>query len=69
MTLRSTSGRVGATAFNGLTEIFSASANNRFEDNTYRVPDRRGTYWGWDGKALTWSQWRRYGHDGGGVVR
>jgi parallel beta-helix repeat protein len=69
MTLRSTSSRVGATAFNGLTEIFSASANNRFEDNTYRVPDRTGAYWGWDGKTLTWSQWRRYGHDDNGVVR
>jgi parallel beta-helix repeat protein len=69
MTLRSTSSRVGAMAFDGLTEIFSASANNRFEDNTYRVPDRRGAYWGWDGKALTWSQWRRFGHDNDGLVR
>jgi hypothetical protein len=69
MTLRSTSSRVGAAAFHGLTELFSASANNRFEDNTYRVPDPSVAYWAWDGKTLTWSQWRRYGHDDNGIVR
>jgi parallel beta-helix repeat protein len=68
MTLRSTSSRAGATAFDGLTEIFSASANNRFEDNTYRVPDRGGAYWGWDGKTLTWTQWQGLGHDWNGSI-
>jgi len=69
ITLRSASSRVGAAAFDGLTELFSASANNRFEDNTYRVPDRSAAYWAWDGKTLTWSQWRRYGHDDNGIIR
>jgi hypothetical protein len=68
-TLRSSASRVGAVAYDGLTELFSASANNRFEDNTYRVPDRGGAYWAWDGKTLTWSQWRKYGHDDSGIAR
>jgi hypothetical protein len=68
MTLRSTSGRVGAVAFNGLTEIFNASANNRFEDNTYRVPNYAATYWGWNGQSLTWTQWQGLGHDWNGSI-
>jgi parallel beta-helix repeat protein len=68
MTLRSTSSLVGATAFNGLTEIFSASANNRFEDNTYRVPNSAATYWGWNGQSLTWTQWQGLGHDRNGSI-
>ena len=68
MTLRSTASRVGATAFNGLTEIFSASANNRFEDNTYRVPNYAATYWGWNGESLTWTQWQGLGQDRNGSI-
>jgi hypothetical protein len=67
--LRSTSSRVGAVAFNGLTELFSATAGNRFEDNAYRVPDARAEYWGWNGEILSWSQWRALGHDDTGSVR
>jgi hypothetical protein len=45
MILRSSAARVGAVAFDGLTELFTAAAHNRFDHNTYRVPDR-GAYWG-----------------------
>jgi hypothetical protein len=67
ITLRS-SGEVGAVAFDGLTELFSTAANNRFDSNTYRVPDR-GAYWAWDGQMLTWSQWQAAGNDVHGTRR
>ena len=62
MTLRS-SGEVGAVAFDGLTELFSNAANNRFDSNTYLVTDPGGAYWAWDGQMLTWSQWQAAGND------
>jgi parallel beta-helix repeat protein len=68
MTLRSSTARVGAIASDGMTELFGAAANNRFNDNTYRVPDR-GAYWAWDGQMLTWRQWRALGHDQDGAVQ
>ncbi len=39
MTLRAPTTRVGAVAFDGLTELFGAAAGNRFDHNTYRVLD------------------------------
>ena len=45
MTLRAPTTTVGAVAFDGLTELFSAEANNRFDYNTYRVPDTGAAYW------------------------
>jgi hypothetical protein len=59
---------VGAVAFDGLTELFSETANNVFDSNTYRVPDPGGAYWAWDGQMLTWSQWRAAGNDVHGAV-
>ena len=55
--LRGDDSRVGAAASSG-TELFSAASNNRFEDNTYNVPDRRGLYWVWNGETLSWTEWR-----------
>ncbi len=66
MTLRSSGTRVGAVAFDGLTELFTAAADNRFDHNTYRVPDR-AAYWAWDGQTLTWSQWQAAGNDRNGA--
>jgi hypothetical protein len=63
MTLRDSSTRVGAVAFNGMIELFSPAANNRFEHNTYRVPDDAGRYWAWNGQTLSWSQWLSLEHD------
>ena len=68
MTLRASTTRVGAAAFNGLTELFSAAAKNRFDHNIYRVPDSSGAYWAWNGQTLTWSQWRAFGQDANGAV-
>jgi Right handed beta helix region len=69
MTLRSSGDEVGAVAFDGLTELFSEAANNRFDSNTYRVTDPGGAYWAWDGQMLTWSQWQALGHDQYGAVQ
>jgi hypothetical protein len=69
MTLRSPDTRVGAEAADGLVELFSAAAHNRFEANTYRVPNRSGAYWAWDGQMLTWRQWQALGHDRNGAVQ
>jgi hypothetical protein len=68
MTLRSSTVRVGAIASDGTTELFGAAANNRFDHNTYRVPDR-GAYWAWDGQTLSWSQWQAAGNDVRGTRR
>jgi hypothetical protein len=68
ITLRAPTSRVGAAAFDGLTELFSPTADNRFDYNTYRVPDVNGAYWAWDGQTLTWSQWRSLGHDRNGAM-
>jgi len=68
LTLRALTSRVGAYDGGGTGEIFSEAANNRFDHNTYRVPDR-GAYWAWDGQTLTWSQWRALGHDQNGAVQ
>ena len=68
MTLRAPTTRVGAVAFDGLTELFGAAAGNRFDHNTYRVLDRNAAYWAWNGQTLTWAQWQGYGHDVNGVV-
>ena len=69
MTLRASTTRMGAYAANGLTEFFSAAANNRFDHNTYRVPNTAGAYWAWNGQTLTWSQWRGFGLDANGTVQ
>jgi Right handed beta helix region len=69
MTLRSPDTRVGAEAADGLIELFSAAAHNRFEANIYRVPNPSGAYWAWDGQVLTWRQWRALGHDQNGAVQ
>ena len=69
MTLRAPTSRIGAAAFNGLTELFSTAAENRFVSNVYRVPDPSGAYWAWNGQTLTWSQWRDLGHDVNGVLK
>ena len=61
MTLRAPTTRVGAVVFDGLTELFSAAANNRFDHNTYRVLDLGGAYWAWNGQTLTWASGRRSG--------
>ena len=69
MTLLASTTRVGAAVFEGSIELFSASANNRFDRNTYRVLDRGASYWAWNGRTLTWSQWRAAGHDVNGAVK
>ena len=63
MILRSSQAKVGAVAFDGLTELFGDAANNRFDYNTYRVPDINAAYWEWDGRILTWGQWQGLGQD------
>ncbi len=68
MTLRAPTTRVGGVAFDGLTELFDAAANNRFDHNTYRVLDLTAAYWAWNGQTLTWAQWQASGHDVNGTL-
>ena len=66
--LRVTSSRVGGVDDSGTGEMFSSSARNRFEDNTYRVRDPTAAYWAWGGETLTWAGWGALGHDTNGDV-
>ena len=68
MTLRAPTTRVGAVAIDGRTELFDPAAGNRFDDNTYRVPDLSTAYWAWNGQTLTWAQWQAAGHDVNGTL-
>jgi hypothetical protein len=69
ITLRSLSGRVGAFDATDTGGLFSATANNRFERNTYRVPIAGAAYWAWEGQTFTWSQWLAEGQDANGSVQ
>jgi parallel beta-helix repeat protein len=42
---------------------YFTSKNNRFEANSYSVPDVSGRYWIWNGGPRTWSEWRAAGQD------
>lgn len=65
--LRAAEAGVGAVAFDGLVGSFSPEANNRFEDNSYRVIDPGAAYWSWNGEILTWNQWHALGRDVNGT--
>jgi len=41
-----------------------ASKNNRFEKNTFIVPNASGKYWDWMNARRTWNEWRQLGLDG-----
>jgi hypothetical protein len=69
MTLRVASTRVGGIDSSGTGQMFAASSGNRFEANTYRVPNPNGAYWAWNGQTLTWAQWRSFGQDSNGVLQ
>jgi Right handed beta helix region len=69
MTLRANSALVGGDVFFGDPGLFSPEANNRFEHNAYRVRDRGGSYWKWNGETLTWQEWQAVGHDEDGTLR
>jgi hypothetical protein len=69
MILRAPSTRTGGVDDSGTGEMFAPTSGNRFEGNTYRVPDPNAAYWVWDGQTLTWSQWQAAGHDTTGTVR
>jgi parallel beta-helix repeat protein len=55
--LSGTSGLVGRSA------SYEASANNRFEHNTYYVTDTSKKAWAWSTYPVGWTQWRGYGND------
>jgi parallel beta-helix repeat protein len=69
MTLRANSALVGGEVFFGDPGLFSPEANNRFEHNAYRVRDRGGSYWKWNGETLNWQEWQAVGHDEDGTLR
>ncbi len=53
----------------GLDAIGAASSNNRFEANTYIVPDVTRKWWTWrPGGFVGWATWRSYGFDVDGLL-
>jgi len=42
---------------------YFSSKNNRFQANTYEVPNLSGRYWLWDGGLRAWSEWQTAGQD------
>jgi parallel beta-helix repeat protein len=59
-----TTGYTGATKLPEVNDfVFSAQANNRFENNTYRVNFGTRRYLHWRNALRSWRQWRSYGHD------
>ncbi|MNR81947.1 hypothetical protein D3C72_126960 [compost metagenome] len=43
--------------------------NNRFQNNTYIVPNTSGKYWDWMNSRRTWSEWKNYKQDTTGTVK
>jgi parallel beta-helix repeat protein len=60
-----TTGHTGIVDFVGDPSVFS-DRNNRFEDNTYRLPDD-GRYYVWAGRELTATEWVAMGNDENGI--
>jgi len=58
------SGRIGVPY--GVDRIYTA--NNRFEDNQYKVADMGGKYWRWRSSDHDWREWQAVGHDSGGRI-
>lgn len=59
-----TTGYTGATKLPEVNDfMFSAQANNRFQNNTYRVNNGSRRYLSWRNALRAWPQWRSYGHD------
>jgi hypothetical protein len=63
MRLSSTVGLVGRST------AYDASANNRFENNTYYVNDTSNKSWAWSTYPVGWRRWHRYGNDRSGSLR
>jgi parallel beta-helix repeat protein len=58
----------GTTGLLGRSNVYKASANNRFANNTYYVTDTTTKAWVWRGDRVRWSRWRRYGNDRSGSL-
>ena len=57
------SGFVGVTKYGNVGDtVFSAAANNRFQNNKYYVANG-GNWFQWASKNLLWTGWRAAGHD------
>jgi parallel beta-helix repeat protein len=53
----------GTSGLVGRSTSFEASANNRFEHNTYYTTDTSKKAWAWSTYPVDWTQWRSYGND------
>jgi hypothetical protein len=61
--------------YNGLTTTrvpdpapYFTSKNNRFQANSYDVPNLSGRYWVWDSGLRVWTEWQAAGQDTTGAV-
>jgi hypothetical protein len=50
------------TGLVGRPRAFGEAAGNRFERNTYHVPDPAGEFWQWE-RSLNAAGWRAHGQD------
>jgi parallel beta-helix repeat protein len=62
--------------YNGLTTTrvsdpvpYLTSKSNRFQSNSYLVPNVSGRYWTWGSSLKTWSEWQAAGQDTTGSVQ
>jgi parallel beta-helix repeat protein len=58
----------GTTGLVGRSNAYTASADNRFANNTYYATDTTTKAWVWRGDRVRWSRWRRYGNDRNGSL-
>jgi parallel beta-helix repeat protein len=62
-------GSTGARDYVGDGGIFDPLRSNRFESNTYAVPDLAGKWWTWREQDRTWQDWQQvFGQDTMGSV-
>jgi parallel beta-helix repeat protein len=52
--------------YSGTGDIYRS--NNRFDFNTYHIPDLRVTYFVWADSWMNWAQWRASGQDPNGTA-
>jgi parallel beta-helix repeat protein len=62
------SGLIRTDNTNKNNDLFNTK-NNRFQNNTYVVPNTSGKYWDWMNSRRTWSEWRNYKQDTSGAVQ
>lgn len=61
-------GQMGGAAGSDMEARFWDEGDNRFERNTYYLPDISYAGWGWENALLGWDDWQSHGQDMDGTV-